>query len=428
MKIFCSGIGGIGLSAYAALQQHAGHDVFGSDRSDSTLLDDLRQQGIQISLNQDGSAIPTGCDLFVHSEAIPTDAPERKLAKERGIRSITYFEGLGELSQGYRVIAVCGTHGKSSTTAMAARVLVDAGLDPTIVVGTKVPDLGGKNWRKGESNLFLLEACEYRRDFRFIDPSIVLMLNVDGDHFDAFSSVADYQHAFVEFLRRLPEDGLVITHGGDADCLRVAREADRPMDDADELPVPALAVPGEHMRQNARLVMALARELDIPDDAALASLQAFRGTWRRMEIKGEGPKESLIVDDYAHHPKEIRASLSGLREAYPSKRMICVFQPHTHERTRTFYKEFLEAFGDADIVVIPDIFNARSDIETEMVDVTTFIADLAAASGKRVENGQGMEATEKLLRDSLIEPGDLVVCMGAGTITKLADNLVRTNP
>ena len=156
MKIFCSGIGGIGLSAYAALQHAAGHQVTGSDRSGSVLIDDLRKQGITVTLTQDGSAIPPDADLFVYSEAIAKESPERRRAEELAVQSESYFQALGQLSRGKRVIAVCGTHGKSSTTAMAARVLGDAGLDPTVVVGTKVRELDGRNWRKGTSDIFLV--------------------------------------------------------------------------------------------------------------------------------------------------------------------------------------------------------------------------------------------------------------------------------
>nr|MBP9750716.1 hypothetical protein [Candidatus Peribacteraceae bacterium] len=211
MIIFCSGIGGIGLSAYASLQKAAGHDVSGSDANDSALVQRLRADGITVSLSQDGSALPDGCELFVYSEAITPDAPERRLARERGIRSISYFAAVGEISKGKTLIAVSGTHGKSSTTAMVARLLIEAGFDPTVVVGTKLRELDGRNFRVGKSEWFVLEACEYRRSFHYLSPSIALVTNVDGDHFDAYKDLAEYQQSFVEFLQLLPSDGPVIT-------------------------------------------------------------------------------------------------------------------------------------------------------------------------------------------------------------------------
>ncbi len=173
MKIFCSGIGGIGLSAYASHMRERGHAVSGSDAADSALLDVLRAEGMNISLTQDGSSIPEDTELFVYSEAIPEDSPERAEAKRRGIHRISYFRAIGELTSGTNLIAVCGTHGKSSTTAMAASLLIEAGLDPNIIVGTKLPSLDGRNWRRGLSDLWIVEACEYRRSFLHLKPNTI---------------------------------------------------------------------------------------------------------------------------------------------------------------------------------------------------------------------------------------------------------------
>ncbi len=425
MKIYCSGIGGIGLSAYAALQAAAGHMVSGSDRSDSALLEDLRSQGITIHLVQDGSGISGDEDLFVFSEAIPEFAPERVKAKEHGIRSVSYFEALGELSRDYTVIAVCGTHGKSSTTAMAARLLIEAGKDPTVVVGTKMHELGGRNWRKGSSDIFIVEACEYRRSFRFISPDIALMTTVDGDHFDAFSSIEDYRQAFVDFLKQLPEEGTVVLHGTDPDALEIAVQSGKSIIDADTFPLVPLSTPGLHMRQNACLVLGLAELLGIDQTMAIKSLSGFSGTWRRMEVKGNTTDGVTVIDDYGHHPAEIRATLAGLREAYPERRIVCVFQPHTHDRTRVLYKEFTEAFTDADLVIIPDIYVARSDIETGIVDVPRFVADIAKESQVEALFGESVPQTEHLLRTSILRTGDVLVTMGAGPITMLSDTMLR---
>src|SRR3989344_2888210 len=180
MKIYCSGIGGIGLSAYAALQRTNGHDVLGSDRSDSALLDDLRSQGITVILKQDGSGVPADVDLFVYSEAIPEDAPERARARDLGIPERSYPEAVSELTKDHRLIAVCGTHGKSSTTAMITRLLLETGHDPTVIIGTKCKELNGRNWRRGKSDLFVLEACEYRRSFLNYSPDILLLTNCEA--------------------------------------------------------------------------------------------------------------------------------------------------------------------------------------------------------------------------------------------------------
>lgn len=426
MKIFCSGIGGIGLSAYAALQKHAGNTVHGSDRTDSALLQDLRSQGITIHLTQDGSAIEKDVDLLVYSEAIPADGPERTKARDLGIRSISYFQALGELSREYDVIAVCGTHGKSSTTAMTARLLIEAGLDPTVVVGTKVPELDGRNWRKGKTKLFLVEACEYRRSFHSLAPDIVLLTTADGDHFDAYADIAEYRQAFADFLKLLPVDGTVITHGGDPHTRALAENSGRTFIDADSYPLVAMKTPGLHMRQNAQLSLALATKLGIDAAKAAEILSGFSGTWRRMETKGVWGDDVIVVDDYGHHPAEIRATLSAMREAHPDRRIVCAFQPHTHDRTLKLYDEFMASFADADVVIVPNIYAARRNVDAaSTVDVDAFVRDLAKASGKTVINGKSMEETQTLLETEILKPHDLLVCMGAGDITGLAERMAK---
>jgi UDP-N-acetylmuramate--alanine ligase len=421
--IYCCGIGGIGLSAYAALQRAAGNVVRGSDRTDSALLGDLRSQGIEVFLNQDGTHVAADVDLFVYSEAIPPDAPERRKATELGIEQCNYFEALGDLSEPYDVIAVCGTHGKSTTAAMAAKVFVDAGLDPTVVVGTKSPDLDGRNWRKGASGVFIVEACEYRNDFRFLSPDTAVLTTVDGDHFDAFGSLEEYRRAFVEFFERLPDGRPVVFHGSDAASGAVVEASGRPGVDADSFPLPRLGVPGEHMRQNARLVVALAKHYGIAENIALRSLEGFRGTWRRMEVKGTRGDGVTVIDDYAHHPVEIRASLQGIREANPGRRIVCVFQPHTHDRTLKLYAEFLPAFRDADLVVIPNVYAARGESDGGKVDIAAFVADVAKGSDVEVHDGGGLDGTLAWLRGA-VEPNDVVVTMGAGDVTSLAPKIL----
>jgi len=415
MNIYCSGIGGIGLSAYAALQKADGHTVSGSDRSLSDVTRDLEEQGISVFDSQDGSHVPADADLFVYSEAIPEDAPERVRAKELGIKQCNYFQALGELSKDYTVIAVCGTHGKSSTTAMATVVLLEAGLDPTVVVGTKIPQLGNRNWRKGESDIFLLEACEYRGSFLNLYPNIILMTNVDGDHFDSFSSLEDYHNAYTEFIARLPDGGVVITHGSDPECVQVANT----FIDADAYPLPSLNVPGRHMQENAQLVVALADYLKI--DAASALLK-FTGTWRRMEIKGDTKSGVTVIDDYAHHPKEIVATIAATREAFADRRIVCLFQPHTHDRTIRFYDDFLKAFDGVDLVIITDVYDARSDIEKERIDIRQFTDDIHVQS----EYGGSLTEAKNLLCSTILQQEDVLLVLGAGDITRVATLMIES--
>ncbi len=420
MKIFCSGIGGIGLSAYASHMHARGHDVSGSDRSESELTKKLSAAGIRVSYTQDGSALSGDTDLLIYSEAIPTDAPERSKARKLNILQKSYFEALGELTRGTKLIAVCGTHGKSSTTAMLAKVCIDNGFDPSVVVGTKMFELDGANWRKGESNLWIVEACEYRKSFLHLSPDTILMTNVDGDHFDAFESVDAYTDAFIEFLHRMPEAGTLILHGKDGASAAVAKSAGRAFLDADEMPFVSLATPGKHMQQNAQLVLAVAERLGIDHKAVIESIKTYRGSWRRMEEKGSTAKNVSIIDDYGHHPVEIRATLQAIKEKYVGRRLVCVFQPHTHDRTLTLWDEFTSAFSDASVVVIADVYDARPDTERDSVDMQKFVKDIETHSQTKVHAGHTLEETLSLLK-KLLQPNDLLLIMGAGNIGTLAD-------
>lgn len=425
MNIFCSGIGGIGLSAYASHMRSKGHAVSGSDRADSLLLTDLRSQGITISLKQDGSAVAEALDLFVYSEAIPVDSPERRVAQGRGVRQISYFQALGELTAGKNLIAVCGTHGKSSTTAMISLLLTEAGKNPNVVVGTKLKELNGRNWRASPENLWVVEACEYRRSFHFLSPKIVLLTNADGDHFDAFSSAQEYEQAFVDFLKQLPEDGTVILHERDPQSVGIAECSGKQWIGADSEPLIDLKTPGLHMQQNAQLVLALAGKLGIDSARAESILREYAGSWRRMEVKGETASDVRVIDDYGHHPVEIRATLRAMREAYPDQRIVCVFQPHTHDRTLKLWDAFAGAFTDADAVIITNIYDARPDTEREMADVAKLTSAIERGSRTHAIDGVSLAHTETILREKILRKGDVLVVMGAGDVEWLAERMVR---
>lgn len=423
MKVFCSGIGGIGLSAYASLMRMNGHEVCGTDKNPSAVLTDLERQGIRTSLDQTGNAVEPNTDLFVYSEAIPESSPERLRAAQLHIPQMSYPAAVGEMTVPYDVIAVCGTHGKSSTTAMAARTLVSCGMDPTVIVGTKVRELVGRNWRKGSSRTFLLEACEYRRSFLHYNPSVILLTNCDGDHFDYYSSQDDYRSAFEAFIAKLPPDGTLITHGSDPQLHALAEASGKKVVDADRYPLITLQTPGRHMRENARLVLALADLLHIDPSRAAEALSGYAGSWRRLEMKGTVQGVN-VVDDYAHHPTEIVASLQALKESYPDRSIICVFQPHTHDRTKKLYADFVKAFSAAHTVIIPNVYAARSEKDSVQIDVDSFVEDITKASGVTAINGRSVRDTEQLLRDTFIREGNVIVCMGAGDVTTIADRLV----
>lgn len=419
MKVFCSGIGGIGLSAYASHLRAVGHEVSGSDKADSATIQSLKSRGISVSFNQDGSALPKDVELFVYSEAVPPESPERVKALELNIRQISYFAALGELTAGADVIAVCGTHGKSSTTAMAAKVFIDAGLDPNVVVGTKTADLGGENWRKGKSDLWIIEACEYRRSFLYLKPKVILMTNADGDHFDSFRSIDDYTEAFVEFASSLPQEGSVVTHGNDERVKEIVKRSKKTLVDADAEELPALSVPGVHMQQNAQLVLALAKLRKIDEAKVKESLLGFSGSWRRMQVKGDTKLGVTVIDDYAHHPTEIRATIAAIKQAYPDRRLVCVFEPHTNHRTLKLWKEFTTAFAGVGQVLVTKVFDARPDKDSEKADVAKLAAEIGRTSKVACRPTASMEKT-KVALDTLLMNDDVLLIMGAGNSTKLA--------
>jgi len=424
MKLFCSGIGGIGLSAYAAQMHARGHEVRGSDHVASPLTHDLESQGIKIVLNQDGTGVMSDLDLFVYSEAIPFDAPERMKATELGIRQLSYFQAIGELSAGNEVICICGSHGKSTTTAMIAKVWIDAGLHPNVIVGTKMKELGGRNWRKGASNIWIIEACEYRQSFLHLSPTTIVVTTADVDHFDAFPSQREYDEAYKEFFLKLPSEGVLIGHASDADVVRIAASAGKTLLNADLEQKVELSVPGEHMRENAKLVLATAKAYGISLGRALQSLQSFEGTWRRMELKGKTSKGAVVIDDYGHHPVEIRATLQALREKYPTKKILCVFQPHMHNRTKALWDDFSKAFTVADHVILSDVYDARPDTEQGLVDIKQLAGSITKASKCKVTLGGSVTNTEVLVL-TLHTAEDIVLVMGAGSITTIASNIVE---
>lgn len=418
MKIFCCGIGGIGVSAYAAHMAARGHTVIGTDRSESLVTEGLQSLGIQLC--KPGDALPENVDVLVYSEAVPSDALERKEAKQKNIRQLSYFQALGELTDHSPLIAICGTHGKSSTTAMAAKMLLDANKDPSVVLGTLAFDLGNKNWRKGEGEWWVAEACEYRRSFLHLSPKIILLTNADGDHFDAFISLEDYVQAFKEFVGKLPNDGVLIFHGNDPVSRDIAKATTAKCIDADSYKSPELFVPGKHMRENAALVLALAKELNILANLAEKSVAQYHGSWRRMEYKCQLKEGIDLFDDYAHHPVEIRATLQAFRERFPDRRIVCAYQPHTHERTFTLWKEFTSAFQNADLVLFFDVYDARPHCEGHgAVDMQKFTIEVAQGSKiQTVYAGKLLQALPAF--QQYCNKGDILITMGAGDITNVA--------
>jgi UDP-N-acetylmuramate--alanine ligase len=407
MKIYCIGIGGIGLSALARYYKHQGHEVSGSDVSDSMLIQTLMNEGIHIDIGHRKENIPDGTDLVVYTIAVSDTNEDLVRARELGLTCMTYPQALGEITKEKKTIAVCGTHGKTTTTAMAYHALKACGINPTVIVGSLLSGVGS-NFIPGDSEYFVVEACEYRRSFLNLFPTYVLVTNIDADHLDYYKDLADIQDAFQSFADKLPKEGHLITHGN------VYLETQGVLDNADVIDTSTieLSVMGEHNRENAQLILALVQALSLDMESARKGLKNFAGTWRRLEQKGRTKHGVLVYDDYGHHPAEIKATLHAVRSQYPKDQdeLNVFFQPHLFSRTKTFLNDFGSALTEADKVFVLPIYAARE------------ADDASISSGKLVEkiNELGGHAT-LLPKDSMSEVIEsiqnnksVVVNMGAG--------------
>lgn len=441
------GIGGISMSGLAEILLKEQFTVSGSDmkRSDLTAL--LEAAGAHISIGQRAANITPAIDLVVYTAAIHPDNPEFLRAKALSIPMLTRAELLGQIMSHYEnSIAVSGTHGKTTTTSMISHILLEAKADPTISIGGILDAIGG-NIRVGSSDVFLTEACEYTNSFLHFYPKYSLILNIEEDHMDFFKDLADIRHSFRSFAENTAQDGVLIINGQIAEREDITRglpcrivtfgtdpadtyyPSDLAFDEAGcasfTLHTPsgsfpaALHVPGTHNVLNAAAAAACASEAGIPLSAITAGLESFGGTKRRFEKKGMLGGVA-VIDDYAHHPTEIAATLRAAQNV-PHDRIICVFQPHTYTRTKAFWKEFAEALSHADIVVLADIYAAR---ETDTLGVSSqALAGEVAALGTEAYYFPSFDEIENFLLKKCMN-NDLLITMGAGDVCKIGDHLL----
>ncbi len=426
------GIGGIGVSAIARLFFERGVTVSGSDRDGSVVTEKLAEKGATIFLEQDAKNVPKDCDLIVYSPAVPETNPELILARERGIATYSYPEALGLISKGMRTVAVSGTHGKTTTTAMIAEVLISAQKSPTVIVGGLLKS--GTNFVHGTSDIFVVEACEYKRSFLNLSPEILVITNIDNDHLDYYKDIADIQSAFHELAMKVPVTGFIVADMSNENTKNAltgvsARIIDYSL--GNETSKLELAVHGEHNVRNAKAALAVAQLLRVSDKDAVAALNRFQGTWRRMEYKGTLANGAIVYDDYAHHPTEIKATLQGFRAKFPDARIRVVFQPHLYSRTKLLLHDFAGSFGDANEVIVAPIYAARETLDPE---ISAEILAQAVADHPRAALGQianfrvwamsDFLAIETYLRDTT-QKGDVIITMGAGDIFKVGEGLLK---
>lgn len=429
------GIGGIGTSAIARMfmletNPSTGlraRKVSGSDMAESEVTKALQDAGVIVWVGDASDNLPEDCELVIYSIAIPKDHPELVEAKKRGVPVLSYPEALGVISKDKYTIAITGTHGKTTTTAMVAKILIDAGLDPTVIIGSFLFDANGKrtNFVAGKSNYLVVEGCEYCRSFLNLSPHILVITNIDADHLDYYRDMEDIISAFVELSQKLPKDGYLLVDSHAPNLEAVVKQSPCQNGDFEVLKLPQgfkLHIPGAHNLLNAKAAFAVAKVLGVSDEHAFKSLSEFRGTWRRFEYRGKAKNEAFVYDDYGHHPTEIEATLAGTRELFPSKKIVVVFQPHLYSRTQQHLKGFASAFKEASSVILLPIYPAREqdpwDISSQMV------VDEIRKNGKDAHLVDIFAEAARLALD-LSGAGDVIVTLGAGETNKVADLLVR---
>jgi UDP-N-acetylmuramate--alanine ligase len=440
-SIYFIGIGGIGISALARLYRAKGWRVAGSDTTPSELIVALRKEGIQVTIGHKKENIKPDFDLVIYNRAIHQDNPEILAAKKLRIKTLTYAEIMGKLTEEYATIAVTGSHGKSTTTALAALALMKGKCDPTVLIGTTLKEFGGKNIHVGRSDYFVIEADDFGAAFTAYSPTVAIITNIDKEHLDFYKNFNNVKAAFLKFLSRVKPGGLMILNRENAVLWslrnRIATTAKK-----NEVTVvwyattgatakkikKVISLPGAHNVSNATAVYELGRFLEIPERNVLSAIHGYRGAYRRMELRGKF-KGAPVFDDYAHHPTEIAATLQAFREKFPKKKILCVFQPHQVQRTALLFKEFQTAFNGADETLILPIYHV---IGRDTVIPNRDSAALVRAIQKKqprkpifylADPGKLKEAI--LALDGAPLSHKVIIMMGAGDIVKMTDKLIR---
>jgi UDP-N-acetylmuramate--alanine ligase len=445
------GICGSGMKALAEMLQGLGWNVSGSDLAPpAETFELLRQKGMRVHKGHASEFVAADASVLVYSPAITTTNSERVRAEQLGIRQVSYNQMLGEL-MGTRVgISIAGTHGKSTTTAMVASILRDGGLSPSAVIGAELVAHHVSGWA-GKSNLFVVESCEYQKNFLTLSPTHAVVTGIEADHFDFFHDLAETQAAFAEFVSRLPASGHLVMRG-DCEATRVAAavsvaqiETYSLHDSSDWFAADiqatelgsrcriihrgelfaevTLRVPGHHNVLNAVGAAAICSNVGASADAIRAGLQDYRGIRRRFEIIGTWNGITL-VDDYAHHPTAVKATLQTAREQFPERRLLCAFQPHQESRTRALLAEFAESFDAADEVFLAPIFTARENCPEAAEQTNAELADRLKARGKQVHWVSSLDRLTAELDDAA-RPADVLLMMGAGDINRIQHELTR---
>jgi UDP-N-acetylmuramate--alanine ligase len=449
-KIHFVGIGGIGMSGIAEILIDEGFKVTGSDRAASENTDRMKNLGATVYIGHDRKNVEPDVDALVYSSAVPPENPELVVAHQRKIPAIRRAEMLAEVMRLKYGIGIAGTHGKTTTTSMVGLVLMEGGVDPTVIVGGRLRGLAGSNARLGQGDFIVVEADEFDRSFLSITPTIAVLTTLETDHLDCYRDLEDIKAAFIQFASKVPFYGFVVlcldepalqeimsrlkkkivTYGfnGQADlqAIDITHKQNRSIFTVvyggKELGQIELQIPGKHNVQNALAAIAVGLQLDVPFAKIKAGIEKFTGVFRRWEVKAE-VNGITVVDDYAHHPTEIRATLAGAKSGW-RRRVVCVFQPHLYSRTRDFYEEFGRAFFNADVLVVTDVYPAREE------PIQGVSGELIVNSARDFGHKQVYYIPEKkdvpAFLSKIKQAGDMIITMGAGDIWKYGEEFVKS--
>lgn len=426
------GIKGVGMTALALCAQDLGIKITGSDTAEIFVTDQiLKERKIDWEIGFDKSHIIPGIDLVITTGAHGGLANSEVLqARKKDIPVLTQAQALAEFSKGKEVIAVCGVGGKSTTSALISHILNYAGLNPSYAVGVgKIFPLGYPGKYDKDGNLFVCEADEFvnspeidnRPRFSFLKPKVVVVTNIEHDHPDVYPTIKDTKKAFLDFFKKIPQDGLLVANRDDKNADEVVRFLTCPIVRFDARKKIETSLPGEYNQKNIAATITVADYFKIPRNKTLQAIKLFQGTQRRFEKVGVTPGGAIIIDDYAHHPNEIKAVLKAARERYSGKRIVALFQPHTYSRTKALFNEFAKAFSDADIACFMDIYASAREKKDETVSSEKLAKEARKHNKNSYYIGNHKTALDWLKNN--LKKDDILLTLGAGNIFYLHEKL-----
>lgn len=443
-RIYFIGIGGMGVSALAKLACDAGISVFGSDLSRNKTTEALESAGAIIAYGkQSAENIPECVDVVVYSRAITRENAEYQAAQKRNISIASYPEYVGKITRGKKVIAVSGTHGKTTTTGLIGKMLIDAGFDPTVIVGSYLSDFNG-NAYLGEGEYVVLEADEYRNAFEHYHPEIAIVTTIDFDHPDYFTDLADVKKHFASFLSNSKKHATIVANNEDENVVEVVGSISKEVlmyghnselearnisfvdqysvFDVQGIEEIKLSISGKHNINNSLAAIAVAQKLGIDESNIRKTFSEYHGAWRRFELLGR-KNDIIVIDDYAHHPREIEVTVEAARGRFPESRIIAVFQPHHEERIRVLFDTFAQSLSIADICVLTDIYRVPGRTIGVDLDISE-MAKMVEKTGKKSYYIPKMEEIPSLISE-VAQPKDVILIMGAGNINSISGSILK---